>query len=447
MHRSNSDENPTNTTIPASPQNNTKIPPTLVFGLQLRTNEFPHHPSHIVRLNNGSFGACPHSVLLKQQQQQQEWMLNPDVVWPKLTDLMIPSRIAVGEIIAADTEDVVLLDNITVASSMVTNEVWMQFMSLDNGSGTVGVILTNNFTYRAVQNAVDHVCHHSGGRIVSEKVTIPFPLHSNSDIMTAYQTKLEELQSANRVLLLAIIDHVSSLPSILFPIEELVRKCREFGFRRVYVDGAHSLGTVRSLDVPAIGADYYAGNVHKWMMAPTAAAFFWTNKRHSGTQENSNGTKLHHPIVSHNYNQGLAEECAMLGTRDYSAMIVVRDAIDFYQSLGDGDGDAVYQRNHNLVMQAATKLTESWGTTIGTPPTMATTMIMVGLPECFGNDWERSRWLKRRLFEEYTIVVQYFFPTEERLWLRLSAAVYNYLEEFDVLCNAVLDLMKNLDER
>eukprot|EP00593_Proboscia_inermis_P013182 CAMPEP_0171310468 /NCGR_PEP_ID=MMETSP0816-20121228/20632_1 /TAXON_ID=420281 /ORGANISM="Proboscia inermis, Strain CCAP1064/1" /LENGTH=43 /DNA_ID= /DNA_START= /DNA_END= /DNA_ORIENTATION= len=41
-----------------------------------------------------------------------------------------------------------------------------------------------------------------------------------------------------------------------------------------------------------------------------------------------------------------------------------------------------------------------------TPPNMANTMIMVGLPKCFGNNWERLRWLKHKLFEEYTIVVQ-----------------------------------------
>ena len=72
-----------------------------------------------------------------------------------------------------------------------------------------------------------------------------------------------------------------------------------------------------------------------------------------------NGTKFHHLIVSHNYNQRLAEECAMLGTREYTAKILVRDAIDFYQLLGNGERDVVYQRNHHLVIQAFTKLTKS----------------------------------------------------------------------------------------
>jgi len=42
--------------------------------------------------------------------------------------------------------------------------------------------------------------------------------------------------------------------SILLPIEELVKMCREAGFKRIFVDGCHELGTVADLNVQAIGA-------------------------------------------------------------------------------------------------------------------------------------------------------------------------------------------------
>ena len=82
----------------------------------------------------------------------------------------------------------------------------------------------------------------------------------------ADQEKIDELHEKGAKLQLAALDHVSSLPSVLFPIKELVKMCREAGFERIFVDGCHALGTVADLHVPAIGADFYAGNVCYYML-------------------------------------------------------------------------------------------------------------------------------------------------------------------------------------
>lgn len=73
----------------------------------------------------------------------------------------------------------------------------------------------------------------------------------------------------------ATIDHISSTPSVLFPVKELVELIHERGVIAV-VDGAHAVGNV-PLDMTDINADFYFSNFHKWGFAPKNAAFLYIN--------------------------------------------------------------------------------------------------------------------------------------------------------------------------
>ena len=218
-----------------------------------------------------------------------------------------------------------------------------------------------------------------------------------------------------------------------------------------------------------MGADYYVANLHKWCLAPNSAAFMWVAP-HAPSRE-----KLHHPIISHSFGAGIFQECAMLGTRDYSAMLTAPALFSFIDNKLGGI-EALSARNIKLCYDAAVHLSEAWGTRpFCTPQGLSTSTAMIGCPSNLGDTWEDAERLrlalrvwKPRVMPDDTdavtarchaegspippryctggIVIQKLVPIAgDRLYMRLSAACYNTMEEFEILRDAVLEISSERD--
>lgn len=159
------------------------------------------------------------------------------------------------------------------------------------------------------------------------------------------------------------------------------------------MDAAHSPGlvnveeTLRGDGVP----DYYLGNLHKWCMAPVAAAFLWVSPSAPSR------SMLHHPIMSHYCGEGFAKECAMLGTKDYSAMLAVPAALDFIEHRLGGLS-ALQKYTSALCYEAAVLVSEAWGTMQCIAPRgLCTGTAMVGCPASLGDTFEDGEKLRLAL--------------------------------------------------
>lgn len=218
-------------------------------------------------MNNGSFGACPAVVLAAQQQVQAEWLQNPDDFWHSLGRRFQGAQEAIAEGLFQGrlrSSDLAVLDNVTVAVSVLIHSV------VANITAPRSVIVLSSLTYPAVRNAVLHgiaQAQAKGGlEITVLTVQIPFPLVAadpSQALVHLYREALAGLP-AGHCIALACLDHVSSLPCLRIPVRELVQLLRESGAREVLVDGAHGPGQLDlAAEVPLMGADYYAANLHK----------------------------------------------------------------------------------------------------------------------------------------------------------------------------------------
>src|SRR5262249_12292404 len=138
---------------------------------------------------------------------------------------------------------------------------------------------------------------------------------------------------------LAIFDHIASHSALLLPAAALTQLAHEAG-AKVMIDGAHAPGQI-ALDVPALGADWYVGNLHKWYFAPRSCGFLWARPAMQ---------KLTHPLaISHGYGNGFRTEFEWTGTRDVTPALATPAAIAFHDAFGGG---ALMARNIALAREA-----------------------------------------------------------------------------------------------
>jgi len=372
----------------------------------------------VAYLNHGTVGATPKRVLEAQRDWQSRIERQPAAVLAReISPLMGAQPRAPGALRAAADKvaaflgvqgpDLVFVDNATGGVVSV-----LRSFPLKPGDE----IAITDHTYGAVANVARFAAREKGAAVrIAE---IPFPAPSPQAVVDAFAATLTEKTR------IAVLDHVSSDTALVMPVAEMAALARGRGVA-VVVDGAHAPGAI-PVDIAALDVDWYTANMHKWAMAPRPCGVLWAAP---GRQEG-----LHPPVVSWGLDQGMLAEFDWVGTRDPTPWLAAPDGIAFMDELGVA---AMQAYNHALVLEAARMLSERWGTPFASDPAMIGTMASVALPESFAGDETTADKLRDALWFEDRIEV-HMARRDGRLWVRLSAQVYNELADYERLAVAVV---------
>ena len=365
-------------------------------------------------LNHGSFGACPSVVLRNQQELRDRMEAGPVRFLSRdLDDLLDIARASLARFVGADPDDLGFVTNATTGVNAVLRS--LRFSAGDE-------LLTTDHAYNACRNALNFVAERFGVRVVV--ATVPFPLASPDEVMTAVLSKLTPRTR------LAMLDHVTSPTALVLPLERVVAELSRRGID-VLVDGAHAPGMV-PLDLRTLGATYYSGNCHKWICAPKGSAFLWVRRdRHADV----------HPVtISHGANAVRAGrsrfrlEFDWTGTCDPTAWMSVPRAIDYVGSLLPGGWPAVMARNRALALEARDLVCTAAGTPPPCPDEMIGSLAAVALPDGLPATeigWRRPDPIQARLFDEWSIEVPVMsWPSPPKRLIRVSAQLYNTRDHY-----------------
>ncbi len=359
-------------------------------------------------LNHGSFGATPRAVIAAQQGWRDRLEAQPT----RFMTMELPSalRSAASQLagfLGADAEGLGFIENATAGCNAVLR-------SLRFTPDEEVVVLSHG--YAAVQKAAGHIAGGAGARLI--EVPIPFPRPDTAGLIAALEAALTPRTR------LAILDHITSPSALVLPIAPLIALCRARGVP-VLVDGAHAPGQV-PLNLTALGADWYAGNCHKWLLAPKGCAFLWTAP--------ARRAQTHAHVISHGLGQGIVTELDWTGTRDPSAFLAIGAAIEAHAALG---GTALMDRNRAMARAAGALLATRLGTEVAARPEMAGSMAAIRLPGP-GTDIAAMACRKRLLAARIDTPVH---ALAGGLWLRVSAAAYNQPAEYEALAQRLPALL------
>jgi isopenicillin-N epimerase len=366
----------------------------------------------VAHLNHGSFGAVPIPVQRAQQRLRDEAEANPMRFHARgLLDRVTHTRRHIATFLGADPDGSALVPNVTAAVTTV-----LESLELQPSDEVVSTV----HGYGAVEIATSYVCARTG----ATHRAVALPLTPTDD---------EVVDGIRRALTgrtrLVVVDQVSSHTARLFPVERVTAVAHDAG-AAVLVDGAHVPGQL-PVRVDSIGADFWTGNLHKWAYAPRGTAIL--------TVARPWRDRIRPPAVSWWQAEGFPASVERQGTADLTPWLAAPTGLFILRTLGL---DAVRGHNAALARYGQAVVGDALGVRPADlpapPPGLA--MAIVPLPTGLVTDLPSATHWRQRIADELAAEVA-LNAWQGRGLLRLSAQVYNRVEDYDRLAERLPALL------
>lgn len=368
----------------------------------------------ITYLNHGSFGAVPKPIFDVYQSWQRELEYKPvEFLSRRSPELLYQSRLELANYLHTKPERLVYVPNTTIGINTIARSLALR----DHDE-----VLTTDHEYGATERTWRFLARKNG--YLLRKVDLSIPLENDESLAQIFWNAVTPFTKV------IFISHITSQTSCIFPIKAICEKARAAGIVTV-IDGAHAPGQI-DLDLDDLGADFYVGNLHKWVCAPKGSAFLYAREEVQSLIEPlivSWGWESDKPGESR-FNDYLE----WTGTMDISAYLTVPAAIQFQR---DNNWPLHQKRCHELADQCLyqiNKLTSQQS--IYTQSSQFAQMVSIQLPAL---DIEE---LKNILYDRYKIEVPLFYWNSYPI-IRVSFQAYNDEKDLIKLSDALTQLLIN----
>lgn len=370
----------------------------------------------VVFLNHGSFGATPRPVFEAYQRWQMELERQPvEFFGRRSADLLLAAREDLARYLGTQANNLVYVSNVTTGLNIVAHS-----LKLNPGDE----ILTTDHEYGSMDAMWRFMAEKQGFIYTNRRITLP--------IIDA-ETFIEEFwQGVTPRTKVIFISHITSPTAIILPVMELCRRARQAGILTV-IDGAHAPGQI-PLNLSVLDADFYSGNLHKWLCSPKGSGFLYVRPE---------AQHLIEPLIvtgswRHGQNdpQQFVNSLQYNGTRDLAAFLAVPDAIRFQEEHHWAD---VWQDCHALVAETRIRLEEMAGLPAYYPDSPAWYAQMGTAPLRADLDLQG---LRKFLYHERRVEIP-VIDWNGHKHVRFSFQAYNSHDDVDALVNGILEYMNH----
>ncbi len=369
----------------------------------------------VIFLNHGSFGATPIPVFERYQYWQRELERQPvEFLGRRAKNLLAQSRAALAEYLHTQPTNLVYVTNATTGLNIIARSLKLNRQD---------EVLSTDHEYGALDRTWRFLAQKRGFKYINQPINLP--VENPDQIIADFWAGVTSNTKA------IFISHITSPTALIFPVQSICKLARQHGILSI-VDGAHAPGQI-DLDLEKLGADFYVGNLHKWLCAPKGSAFIFARPEVQQFIEPL--------IVSWGWESDSPGESPFIdylewsGTRDISAFLTVPDAIRFQNQL---DWSELRLRCHQLASLTRRVIEGAANQSALYPddPSWYMQMGSVPLPACTDPSMVQDR-----LYREYNIEIP-VTRWRNRHLLRFSLQIYNDESDIDALKKALSVILR-----